>query len=173
MISLQNVRGEVRAGDEVDRLVLARLIVRLIISLHTIIDALGSFFGMQLTRVAILIHTVVVIDTVRGVGCLLNLAYLTAGTDSMDASGRNEEAVSVLYRVLRQGIDNSLIRNHLLVFVRRELLLESAVQTCIVGRGEHVPHLSLAERQAVLLRKGIGRMNLDAQVVARVDELHQ
>ena len=128
---------------------------------------------MQLTQVAVFVAAFVVIDAIGDVAGLLNLNQLAAVTDGMDATSRNEEAVTVLDSILCQGIADTVILNHLLVLLRSKLLLESAVELRVRSRIQDVPHLGLSTRLALTTGDLVCGVYLNGKFLLRINELDE
>ena len=107
-------------------------IVLAVVAEYGVVNALAGLLGMQLSQVAVLVGSAVVVDAVGDVAGLLYLCQIASGTDGVDASGRNEETVTLLDAVLCQGIADGVVVDHRLVLLRRYLHLQAVVE---LGRG--------------------------------------
>ena len=148
-------------------------VVCLVVGKHLIVDALGSQLGVQLAWTAQVIMTVEVVDAIGDVAGLLDFGKEATRADGMNTPGRQEEAVALLHRIARDGIDDGLFADHLLVLLGRDLLTESTEQGCIrLGRHE-IPHLGLAALASLSVCNLIGGMHLNGEVVTGINELDE
>ena len=128
---------------------------------------------MQLTIVAVLVLALEVVDAICHVAGLLYLGEETAGTDSVNTSCRQEEAVALLHVIACNGIANGVVGNHLGILCRSDLLLQTAQQCSVLVRVEQIPHLGLATLLALTLGYLVGRMNLYREVLTCIDKLDE
>ena len=128
---------------------------------------------MQLTVVAVLILALEVVDAVCHVAGLLYFGEETAGTDGVDTSCGQEEAVALLHVIACNGIANGVVGNHFGILCRCDLLLQTAQQCSVLVRVEQIPHLCLATLLALTLGNLVGRMNLNREVLTCIDKLDE
>ena len=154
-------------------LVLASVVVLAVVVEYGVVDALGSLLGVQLAQVAVLVAPLVVVDAVGHVAGLLNLGQIAAGTNGMDATGGNEEAVALLDCILGQRVADGVALYHPLILLRRQPHFQSVIERG-TGCGVHdVPHLGLSVRLAVALGYLVVGVYLDAQVLVGIDKLDE
>ena len=128
---------------------------------------------MQLARLAVQSRTVVVVDAVGDVGGLLDLGKVATAADGVDAAGGQEEDVAGRDGMLRQHIGDAVLLHQADVVVWRNLLLEAGDQFRAGLGADHVPHFRLAVAAVALRGQLVVRMDLDAEVALRIDELDQ
>ena len=140
---------------------------------YGVVNALGSFLGVELAIVAILVLTLEVVDAIGNIAGLLNLDNETACSDGVDSAGRDKEAVTFLHVILSQGIGDGIILHHLLVLLRSNLNLQAVVELGIRLAWQRIPHLGLAAFLTLLLGNFIIRMHLDREVAVGIDKLDE
>ena len=91
----------------------------------------------------------------------------------MDAASGQEEAVALVDGIAGDGINDSFLADHLLVFVGRDMLFQSAKQRSLGLRGHEIPHLGFSALAPLTMCYFVGGMHLNGQVVAGVDELDE
>ena len=128
---------------------------------------------MQLTRFAVLVKAVVVVDAVGDIRGLLDFYQIAAVEDGVYASCWNEETVAVADFVFGQCVADGLVFNHLLVFFGGELHLQTIIETGTRLRVQDIPHLSLATGLSLAAGCFVRGMYLDAQVPMGINELDE
>ena len=140
---------------------------------YGVVNALGSFLGVELTIVAILVLAFEVVDAIGNITGLLNLDNETACSDGVDSAGWDKEAVVLLHVILSQGIGDGIVLYHLLVLLRSNLHLQAVVELGIRLAWQRIPHLGLAAFLTLLLGNFIIRMHLDREVAVGIDKLDE
>ena len=137
------------------------------------VEGLRCQVGMQLTRLAIHARTVVVEDTVGDIARLLDLRQEDAATDGMDTACGEVEDIARLDLVVGKNLSDAAVGNTTAIFLQGYLLFETGIEMRPFVGPDNIPHLGLAHLTVQTLRHIVVRMDLDAQVALRIDELHQ
>ena len=127
---------------------------------------------MQFACIAVLIFPVEIVDTISNIRSLLDFRNETPCPDAMDASGRQEEHIARLHRIIGKRIANGIVSNHLRIFFGSNLLTQARTQMCLATViANDIPHLGLSHRVMTLHCQFIIRMHLDRQVLLRINKL--
>ena len=154
-------------------LVLHRHILRAVVGLHTVVDALGGQVGVQLAVVAVGILALEIVDAVGHVARLLYLGQEAAGADAVYAAGGQEEAVALVHLIVGYGVDDGVVGHHLLVLLGSDGFFQSGVQMGLGVRLHDVPHLRLAAVLALAAGYLVAGMHLDGEVALGIDKLDE
>ena len=119
--------AKIRAAHDADTLILHRFVFLSIIGQHGVVDALGSFLGVQLSVVAVLVLALEVVDAVSHVAGLLYLCHEATRSDGVYSACRDKEAVVLLHLVLCQGVGDGVVLHHLFVLFGCDLHFQTVV----------------------------------------------
>lgn len=108
-------RMEIRALHEHDAFVLLGNIFRAVVGQHCVVDALGSLLGMELPVVAVFVLTLEVIDAIGDIARLLDFTEEAPLADAVDASGGEEEAITLLDVIVVDSVHDRVVGHHLLI----------------------------------------------------------
>ena len=128
---------------------------------------------MQLTRFAVLVKTIIVVDAVGDIRGLLDFHQIASVEDGVYASGGNEETVAIADSVFSQCVADGLVFNHLFVFFGCNLFFETIIETGTRFRVQDIPHLRLTTGLSLAAGSLVRGMYLDAQVSVGIDELDE
>ena len=91
----------------------------------------------------------------------------------MDTSCWQEEAIAFLHVVAVDGINDSVVGNHVGILSRSDRFLKTAEESCVLVGVEQVPHLCLAALLALTLGYLVGGMNLYREVLTGINKLDE
>ena len=132
-----------------------------------------SLFDMEISFFTVLTDSAVIIDAVSDIGVLLDLGNKDSFADRMKRSGLDKENIALLDRHCIEHLEERILLDPPGKFLAGNLLLESVIEESSLLRVENIPHLCFAVLALVLQCKTVARMDLDRQVVLRVNELGQ
>ena len=75
-------------------------IMSAVVRIYAVVNGFGSFHGVQLSTVTVLIAAIVVVNAISHITCLLNLSQETSRPNSVDAPGRQEEYIVLRHLIL-------------------------------------------------------------------------
>ena len=128
---------------------------------------------MPLVIVAVLIHAVVIVETIGDIGGLLDLVEHDARADGVDGACGDEKHVPPLHGHAVEDVGEAALLDGGLVGLSGGILLEAVVESRALLAVQDVPHLGLAVLP--LMGEGIlvGGVYLHRQVSLGVDELDE
>ena len=132
-----------------------------------------GLLDVELTRLAVLAEAAVVVDAVRRVGILLNLADDDALADGVQRARGDEKDIPLVNGYLVADLEQRVIGDALLEFLLRDAVLEAIDQRGARLAVDDVPHLRLAVLPLDAHRVIVVRMDLHREVVLRIDELDE
>ena len=130
-------------------------------------------FNVQGAGLAVRTDAPVVVDAVGHVGVLLHLGHDDALADGVQRAGRDEKAVALVYGHGVQDLGQGVIFNALRKLLFGDLVRKAVVEIRPRHAVQHIPHLGFAILVFVFQRVVVGRVHLNGQVLAGVDELCQ
>lgn len=148
-------------------------ILRAVVGLHMEVEGLRRQVGMEFTGLAVDAGTAVVVDAVGDIARLLHLSQQDAAADGVDTARREVENITGLDGMVGQDLGDGAVGNATLILVGRDGRLEAGIEMGPLLCLDDVPHLGLAHLAVQTLRHLVVGVDLDAQVVAGIDELHQ
>ena len=129
---------------------------------------------MEFARIAVFVFAVEIIDPISHIACLLDLGQETTCADTVYSSCRQKEYITGLHGILIQCIRNGVVLNHLSIFIRSQLFLQSRTQMCrTMSIIDNVPHLGFSHRMMPFHRQLIIGMYLNGKIVAGINKLYQ
>ncbi len=136
------------------------------------VDTGQRFGNMEIARIAVVVSPIPIEDSVGGIRVLLDFVYQKTRTDGMEPTRRNENGIAFLRN---EGVDE--IRHCTVVDRSFEILATGSLfQTDMkFGTGFRIgdePHFGFGFSFHRLREVG-GRMNLDREVIAGVEDLDQ
>ena len=154
--------------------IVAGRVVRAVVGTRGEVERLSGLFGVERTFLSGGIDAVEVVDAVGEVARLLDFHDEIAGTDAVDLSGGQEEAVAGAGVVVGECLGEAAFGHQLVVGFRREVAVETRKKFCTFVRADHVPHLRLSEGFAFhTLCHGIVGVHLDGEGLVGADELDE
>ena len=128
---------------------------------------------MQFAFFTILIHTVIVVDTIGHIGAFLNFSNQDTLPDAMYRSCRNKICIALVnWNLLQMLVQCSGINRFSEDFLCY-LMLKAVYKTCTLISINDIPHFGLTIVSFMLSCILITRMNLNGQVFLGIDELNQ
>ena len=103
LIYVINTGGEIRAVHQFYGLVFMLCIMSAVVRIYAVVNGFGSFHGVQLSTVTVLIAAIEVVNAISHITCLLNLSQETSRPNSVDAPGRQEEYIVLRHLILRDA----------------------------------------------------------------------
>ena len=128
---------------------------------------------MQVPFLPVLPHSPVIIDPVGDIGILLDLRDQDIFPDSMDGPCLNKEHISFLHRNFVEHLRQRIIPDPLCELLPADLPLEPVIEEGSRPGFHHIPHLGLPVLAFIFQRIPVVRVDLDRQVLLRVDELDE
>ena len=135
------------------------------------VEGLGGEGCMEFAGSAVHAGTVVVENAVGDVGGLLDLGEEDAAANGVDAAGGEVEDVAGLDLVVGEDFGDRAGGYALLVFGRGDFFLETGVEVSAFFGVDDVPHFGFAHLAVEALGHRVVGVDLNAEVVASVDEL--
>ena len=128
---------------------------------------------MQLTGLAVLADSAVVVDAVSGIRVLLYLGDKDTLSDSMESAAFYKENIALMHRDIVCHFKQSIVLDTVCEFLAGYLMLKAVEQLCAFLAVNDIPHLGLAvfalDAQCIL----VVRVNLNGEIVLCVDEFYE
>ena len=130
-------------------------------------------FNVQGAGLAVRTDAPVVVDAVGHVGVLLHLGHDDAPADGVQRAGRDKKAIPFMHRHGVQDLGQGVIFDALRKLLFGDFVRKAVVEIRPRHAVQHIPHLGFAVLVFVFQRVVVGRVHLNGQVAAGVDELCQ
>ena len=141
-----------------------------VVGLDMEVEGLGGEGCMEFAGTAVHAWAVVVVDAVGDVGGLLDFCEEDAAANGVDAAGGEVEDVAGLDLVVGEDVGDRAGGYALLVFSGGDFFLETGVEVCAWFGVDDVPHLGFAHLAVEALGHRVVGVDLNAEVVAGIDE---
>ena len=128
---------------------------------------------VQVSLLAVLADAAVIVHAIGYIGVLLDLGDQDSLADRVKGAGLDEQDVALFHGDSVEHLKQCVLLDPLSEFFPCDLLFEAVIQERAFLGVENVPHLCFAILAFVLKRESVARVDLDRQVVLRVDELGQ
>ena len=128
---------------------------------------------MELTKIAILVATHIIIESVRKSTVLLDLKNNHSRTDSVNRAGGNKVDVTAFYLLEGQELLYRAIGNSRRKLIGVTLPLKSHIKARALVRLNNVPHLGLAKLSFILKSICIRRMHLHRELILSINKLSE
>ena len=92
-----------------------------VVGVDSIVNRIAGFGGVKLTRIAIFVTAVIVVDTLSDVACLLKFREKLACAYGVDTSGRKKECVAGCGIVGRDNIHDAVVGHASFIIFGRSL----------------------------------------------------
>ena len=132
-----------------------------------------SLLDVQVALLAVLADATVIVHAIGYIGVLLDLGDQDPLADRVKGAGLDEQDVALFHGDSVEHLKQCVLLDPLSKFLSCDLLFETVIKECAFLSVENVPHLCFAILAFVLQRESVARVDLDRQVVLRVDELGQ
>ena len=132
-----------------------------------------SLLDVQVALLAVLADAAVIVHAIGYIGVLLDLGDQDPLADRVKGAGLDEQDVALFHGDSVEHLKQCVLLDSLSEFFPCDLLFETIIQEGAFLSVENVPHLCFAILAFVLKRESVARVDLDRQVVLRVDELGQ
>ena len=128
---------------------------------------------MQVPFLPVLPHSPVIIDPVSDIGILLDLRDQDILPDGVDGPRLDEEHIPFLHRDFVEHFCQCIVPDPLCELLPADLPLEPVIEKGSRSGFHYIPHLCLSVLAFIFQRISIVRVDLDGQVLLRVDELDE
>ena len=132
-----------------------------------------SLLDVQVALLAVLADATVIVHAIGYIGVLLDLGDQDPLADRVKGAGLDEQDVALFHGDSVEHLKQCVLLDPLSEFFPCDLLFEAVIQERAFLGVENVPHLCFAILAFVLKRESVARVDLDRQVVLRVNELGQ
>ncbi len=116
----------------------------LIVGIDGVVDGVFGLVGVEFAGIAVFVASVVVVDAVGDVACLLYLGQEVACTDGVDASGGEEVGLSGSGVVGGDDVHDGVVGHTTFVFVGSYGCVEAGIDSGVGVGVDDVPHFGFA-----------------------------